>query len=710
VQYVPTVVTTRPDTDSALVDIAYLQGLGYFNDKGGIEGRMSSQEIYFKESTSSTWLPLGNADWVSPSEGGLNSTTSGQLQMDWSNSLNSYVFPAGKQYGFAAKWDNSIQPSPGSWINMAGYTATVESADFGTLNLTAPLPYTIPWSKPYSGGWVPTTAGDPARDTWYVSRATAKPFIAAIHIGFPHRGQWDVQVRQLDPVPADTRYAGQRAIVTVKSFTAGVAPVAPEVPTTLLEIRIKATDQLSGTLDNLNALATSILPGWEGDGLVYKPTRNPAEIYLDLLRGPGNKRPVPDDRIDWATLKRWKERNERIDPGFSQPNAYCDFVVDKTYTLWELLSSVASNGRAMPTMKDNKYSVIIDEENLTPVQAFTPRNSWGLTSTKSFLAIPHGLRVKWIDPSADYKQADGVVYSPGYDVSNATLFEDYQTFGVTTWEQAIRDGRVTLGRGILQQEQFSLSTDIENIICTRGDLVVVAHDVLKVGGWSARIETISETTVTLDSDMKMFELPFGVRFRSDQAVISDVIAAIVINNRTLSCSAIPATAKPGDLLLYGTYGSVEGKYFVKAVHPGNDLTAQIDFIEYAPGIYDAERGTIPPYTPQRGSTESFDPQPVRNLTYRVLSWFDGRIPKADAYLQWDVPDTRGFLPSYYLIYEIAPDGTRTQIGRASDTSYQVLAGVETWREPYYGASLPYEVVPVWPGYQGPAAWRRPMPS
>src|SRR4029079_224582 len=136
-----------------------------------------------------------------------------------------------------------------------------------------------------------------------------------------------------------------------------------------------------------------------------------AEIFLDLLRGPANKRPIPDSRIDFATIKRWKERNERIETGFSQPNAYCDFVVDKSYTLWELLSSVASNGRAMPTMKDNKYSVIIDEENLTPVQTFTPRNSWGLSSQKAFLNVPHGLRIKWIDPSADYKPADGIVYS-----------------------------------------------------------------------------------------------------------------------------------------------------------------------------------------------------------------------------------------------------------------------------------------------------------
>jgi len=702
VQWVPTVITTRPETDSAQIDIAYLKGLGYFNDRGGIEGRMSSQTIYFKETTSGTWQPLGNYAWVSISEGGLNNWYTGQLQAEYITDIG-WAFPAGKRYGFAAKWDNAVFPSPGSWINIAGFYATVESANANILNLTEGLPYTIRYSKPYSGGWVPVTSAHPQLDTWYVWRATASPFVVALHIGFPYKARWDIKIEQIDDVPTDTRYAGQRAIVAVKSFASGVAPVAPDVPVTLMEIRIKATDQLSGTLDNLNAVATSVLPGWNGETFEYKATRNPAEIFLDLLRGPANKRPIPDSRIDFATIKRWKERNERIETGFSQPNAYCDFVVDKSYTLWELLSSVASNGRAMPTMKDNKYSVIIDEENLTPVQTFTPRNSWGLTSQKAFLDIPHGLRVKWIDPSADYKQADGIVYSPGYNLSNATVFEEYQTFGITTWEQAIREGRVTLARGMLQQEQFNLSTDIENIICTRGDLVYVVHDVLKVGGWSARIEAINGLNVTLDSDMKMFEDPFGVRFRSDQAVISNVIAATVVDNRTLGCASVPSTAKVGDLILYGTTGKVEGKYFVKAVRPGKDLTAQIDFIEYAPGIYDAERGTIPPYIPQPGSTESFTPQPVRNLTARVIAWIDKRIPKADAYLQWDVPDTRGFLPSYYLIYQIFPDGTRTEVGRASDTSFQVLAGVETWKEPFYGASIPYEVVPVWPGYQGPAA-------
>ena len=67
-------------------------------------------------------------------------------------------------------------------------------------------------------------------------------------------------------------------------------------------------------------------------------------------------------------------------------------MVDRTYTLWELLCSVAANGRAMPTMKDNRYSVIIDEENVTPVQVFTPRNSLGLSSQRKYLETPHALR------------------------------------------------------------------------------------------------------------------------------------------------------------------------------------------------------------------------------------------------------------------------------------------------------------------------------
>jgi predicted phage tail protein len=181
---------------------------------------------------------------------------------------------------------------------------------------------------------------------------------------------------------------------------------------------------------------------------------------------------------------------------FAEVNGTCDVLVNQSHTVWELLQSVATTGRATPSMKDNKYSVIIDSDTRVPVQMFTPRNSSNLQSTRSYVDPPHALRVKWFDPASNYQEAEIIVYNTGHDASNTTLFEELTTFGMTRSEQVTRYGRYMLAQGLLRQERFQLTTDIENIVCVRGDLVYVAHDVIEVGGVPASTGCARSTRAT----------------------------------------------------------------------------------------------------------------------------------------------------------------------------------------------------------------------
>lgn len=699
---VSVVVTTQERTDSAVLDVAWSKGLGYLNNNGGVDGRIATTHVWFKTASEDegSWRPFMWAPWKGASDGSFNHQTQGYLKPTTSDPNTGRMILQAGQTTFNAEW-GSFQPFAGCVMVIQDVWMTVQAASPGTVAFTNPLPKNIVvgiYNKAYK---VPMTYWDPSGTTWLLWKASGTPFVASMHISFPWRDRWQLRVMKEEMDSTDGRYMDDRVITALKSFT-NVPPVAPDVGMTIVEIRVKATDQLSGQLDNFNALATSYLVAWDGSQWVSALSSNPAWIYLDLLRGTANKKPVPDSRIDWDTIMRWAVRNDRIDPGFSQPNSRCDFVVDRTYTLWELLCSVAANGRAMPTMKDNRYSVIIDEENVTPVQVFTPRNSWGLSSQRKYLDTPHALRVKWIDPGADYKAADAMVYAPNYYQGNASVFEDFDSFGVTRWEQAIRDGRYTLGQGIYRQEEFSIMTDIENVVCTRGNLVLVAHDVLQVGGWSARISAIAGNQITLDAPMKTFELPLGVRFRSDQAVISTPIAATMIDQQTLDVVGVPVTAKVGDLVLYGTLERITGEYLVKAIEPGEDFTATITLSERASSIWQFERGAIPPYIPQPGSLVSFTTGPVRNLTGQVDAYFDDRFPMAAVKLQWAAPSVVP-LPSLYIVSEVNPnDGTVREIGRTTGTSFVPLTDADIWRAPYRGANLTYEVVPMWPGLPGPA--------
>jgi hypothetical protein len=701
------VITTRPDTDYATIDIAFTTGLGYLNDAGGVDGRSASHKIYYKRADQSQayWKAFGSAPWYTWSEGFVPTNGAGYIQGVYRTQYSGgnatsygYTAFAKGRTEFPARWDGN-PPLPGSTLKIGKHTLYVQSAGWGNV-VVDPVPGGFNISNTDSGGWARCSFTHPGADGWTISRGTAEPFIISFTIGFPYRDQWELAIHQIDPDSTSSRELRDRTVSALKSFT-NVPPIAPDKHMHIIELRVKASDQLSGVLDNFNCLATSVLPAWENGAWTWAPTSNPAAIFLNLLDGAPNKKPLGSNRIDYEALQRWSERNDRIQPGFSQPNASCNFVVDKSYTLWQLLSSVAACGRASPTMRDNKYSVIIDEEDLTPVQTFTPRNCWNLSSSRNYLDIPHALRVKWIDPTSDYKPADAVVYDTGFNASNATIFEDLETFGCTNHEQAIREGRVALARAQLQQESFSIETDIENLVCTRGDMVYIAHDVLQVGGWSARIAGISGSTVTADADLIGYATPLGIQFRSDQGVISAAIAATLTGARTLTCT-VPASAQVGDLFLYGTLNRIIGKYFVKSVQPGNDLTATLDLVEYAPGIYQAERsGAFPEYKPQPRSLATFYPNPVQNAYYKITQFIDVRFPKATATLYWTAPVNK-VLPKFYIINQVLEDGTILEIGRPLATKFSPLIGVEVWQGQYRGAVITYEIIPVWTGQKGPA--------
>ena len=48
------------------------------------------------------------------------------------------------------------------------------------------------------------------------------------------------------------------------------------------------------------------------------------------------------------------------------------------------------------------------------MQQFTPRNSTGFAATKIFTDLPHALRVRFINPAANWQQDEVVVCDDGY--------------------------------------------------------------------------------------------------------------------------------------------------------------------------------------------------------------------------------------------------------------------------------------------------------
>ena len=410
--------------------------------------------------------------------------------------------------------------------------------------------------------------------------------------------QYDVRLRRTTADSTDTKINDVVTWTTLRTIRdsdpvkiSNIARVA---------MRIKATDQLNGVVDSFNLIAESYLDVWDGAAFTPTITTESAWAYLTVMRGPANKRPVPDARIDLAGIKAWNDDN--VAAGGRPFN----MVVDFRTTVFELLNDIAAMGRASFGMMDGKFSVVPDKQQTVVVQHFTPRNSWDYLGTKTFIDVPHGLKVRFINSDADYQQDERIVYDDNFNAQNATKFEVMELLGAMTPGDAWKHGRYHIATGRLRPEIHEITVDVEHIVCTRGDLVRVVHDVPSFGLGFGRIKTVTgspnASSITIDDLFNMDPAKsYAVRIRYDDGttVVAQVnTVAGEQSSLTFSTPITPPIPKIDDLVLFGELNSESVELIVNEISPSRDLTAKLTLIDHAPAVYSADTGTIPPYTAQ----------------------------------------------------------------------------------------------------------------
>jgi sulfur carrier protein ThiS len=378
----------------------------------------------------------------------------------------------------------------------------------------------------------------------------------------------------------DFRYY-HSAVLQLVTFTANVTPSIdpPNCKIAKTVIKIKATDQLNGNLEGFNAVVQTIAPTWNGGAWVDAPTSNPASLMLYVLTHPANPKRRTAGQINY--------------PEFAYFYDYCasrgfeyNAVLATQRSLTEVLKDIAAAGRASPTIKDSKDTVIIDEEK-SVVQHFTPHNSWGFEAVKALPVIPHGMKVQYFDEAQGYQESEIIVYNTGYDSSNASLFESISLPGVTKSALVVDAIRWQFAQGKLRPETYSLNTDIEYLICNRGDRVKVMHDVPLWGIGSGRIkERVSGTVLTLDEDFYMQSgTTYTVRIRGKTGIstvrnITPVGTTGYYSTFTLTTSTSVSEADAGDLVMFGELNQESQDLIVIGIEPSENMSAKLMFVDY----------------------------------------------------------------------------------------------------------------------------------
>lgn len=477
------------------------------------------------------------------------------------------------------------------------------------------------------------------RDSWYdagtsttltISAAQTTPLTRTYEWAVPH-GEYQVRVTRMSPesdrdtLYNDITWSIMRAVVNQPAFNT-------PIPICVSELCIRASEQLSGYVDNFNALCCSRLPvyneeagGWikDSDGEdVVDETQNPADHlrYLLTSRHALNS-PYSFAKVDETALAAFAAYCKMKDYHF-------DFVCDTEASAWTRWTAAASAGRgAVTTDNDGLFGVTVDNAEKTPVQMFTPRNSWGFSIERSYYTMPHALRVSFYDETEDYEEKEGFIYADGYDKTTATDIVEWNFTGKTRWEDLYKMGRYYLASMRLRPITVTLSTDWEWMMCRRGDVVGVAHDVLMNTFGTARVVSLiyqsaegSFVYVNREEDKPADgSLPVGVRLDDSVHFSEDAAYGIAIRQSSgklltyqithtlnditedmMFANAITEAQVPyiGALASVSTLGSEYAEYLVASISVNSDNSAELTLVPWAmPEILNAESGEIPEWEP-----------------------------------------------------------------------------------------------------------------
>lgn len=187
------------------------------------------------------------------------------------------------------------------------------------------------------------------------------------------------------------------------------------------------------------------------------------------------------------------------------PNRECNAYFSSKKSLGEVLRLVAGCGHASPRVSD-KIGAIVEKDrtNETPIALFSQRNSSGLTIKRAFPQNPDGLRVTFANEENDYQAEEIFVYK-NPNGSNIEAI-DYQ--GITKEGLARDRAALDLQQLLLRPALYDITTDIQQLYCTKGSLVTLAHDTIRRHTDGARVLKASTssgnlTGLTLDCDLRL---------------------------------------------------------------------------------------------------------------------------------------------------------------------------------------------------------------
>ena len=590
--------TTEPDIDEFEIHYAFLSGLTTYDNLGNRQEKNVALECRCRKVGDQEWITIGTdmpfyqKDFILMSSWGA---TDGEG--NWIPGTRTDIVAISKQDGHI----RIIQGTTAVPEDCFGL-AEVTVADFTVTEIVdvhdpAVTGMAVSWVS-----WMTIRIADGSvnyADRMLTAGKTSQALRRSLSFKVPINGQYVVQMRRITDDNTDTRTVDECHWIVLSSRKYE-EPINFPHPLAKVAVKIKATDQMSSNINELNCIAHSIVKDYDPDTDTWIPraTSNPASLYRHILQGPANARPQADPKLDLDGFFEdfWQFC---VDHGF-QFNA----VLSSAESVYEQCRKVCAAGRAAPQRVEGKWAGVIDREQETITGHYTPHNSWGFEFTGEYPKLPHAWRVRFLDETNDYQQLERIVYADGYNEGNATLFEAVTQTGVTSPDQIHRLWRYNYACAKLRAFPFSFYVDWEHLANMRGDLIRCTHYEIMGQVFSGRlkkIETIAgKHVLTLDNAVTMVadkDYMIRVRLATGASVTGEVILDIGEKYIITIDGLLSSAPAAGDLFQFGELDAESIPAIIKEIEPVDKLCARVICLDYAPAVFDADTEEVPEWDP-----------------------------------------------------------------------------------------------------------------